>query len=357
MAFPAFDDYLTVLGKCLRTGRGRRSEIACELSDHLQQRLAELTASGMSQDEAARAALDEFGDAAALASEFTQLAHDLRRRWIMRCTVGSLCAALVAVMMTLSFWPEQPQAFMERAVAADAGKPKMQPGKLVMPPTAVALPAEDVLNSETRDKLARPISVEMVDTPLVDVLDFVRELIAVQMHPKWKQLEANGVERKTPVTLNLKNVPAEMVLNLVFDQCESRPELVVQKGIVIISSEDDLNGKTSIQVYNVRDLLHLPATPVAATASAAAATAPAVAAANNERLPSGTQASQDGLITTITNTVVPSSWDAVGGQGSIASFNGLLVVNQTATVHANIEKLLRMLREAEKQPSAVVRDK
>ena len=60
----------------------------------------------------------------------------------------------------------------------------------------------------------------------------------------------------------------------------------------------------------------------------------------------GSQADFDSLIDLITSTVRPTTWDSVGGPGSIAPFetNLSLVISQTQEVHEEIADLLEQLR-------------
>jgi len=60
----------------------------------------------------------------------------------------------------------------------------------------------------------------------------------------------------------------------------------------------------------------------------------------------GSQADFDSLIELITSTVKPTTWDGVGGPGSIAPFetNLSIVVSQTQDVHEEIVDLLEQLR-------------
>lgn len=57
---------------------------------------------------------------------------------------------------------------------------------------------------------------------------------------------------------------------------------------------------------------------------------------------------KDPLVSVVTQTVAPHSWNEVGGDGSARLFNGLLVVKNTAEVHQQVEELLKMIREAQK---------
>ena len=61
----------------------------------------------------------------------------------------------------------------------------------------------------------------------------------------------------------------------------------------------------------------------------------------------GAQADFDALIELITSTIKPTTWDSVGGPGSIAPFetNLSIVVSQTQDVHEEIVDLLEQLRK------------
>jgi hypothetical protein len=62
--------------------------------------------------------------------------------------------------------------------------------------------------------------------------------------------------------------------------------------------------------------------------------------------PRPTAVSSPGLVDLITTVVEPSSWDGVGGPGSICVFDQSLVISQTWQVHRKIETLLADLRRA-----------
>src|SRR5882757_1476808 len=116
-----FELYLSLLSRFLRLKYAQRDEIADELRDHLEARLEELAARGLSRDEAIRAALDEFGDAAELANHFTQVAHIRKRRLIMRVTFGTITALAASLLVATAFWPETRQAPAPRIAVAQLG--------------------------------------------------------------------------------------------------------------------------------------------------------------------------------------------------------------------------------------------
>ncbi len=84
MSQQEFDNYIALLGRALKLSPAQRDAIADELRDHMEQRLAELTERGVDREHALTIALEEFGDANALAGEFTEINHDLHRRRTMR---------------------------------------------------------------------------------------------------------------------------------------------------------------------------------------------------------------------------------------------------------------------------------
>lgn len=65
----------------------------------------------------------------------------------------------------------------------------------------------------------------------------------------------------------------------------------------------------------------------------------------------------DTLIDTITSTIVPDSWDDVGGDASIQSFpsenRGLLVISQTYSIHMRIENFLDVTRRLLGRPNVL----
>ena len=120
-----FDLYLSLLSRFLRLKPGQRSEIADELRDHLEARLEELSKSGLSREQAIHAALEEFGDAADLARHFTHIAQRRKRRFIMRCTVGTVVCLTAAILVTTAFWPVIP---VTRALLIRRRSPVSSPG-------------------------------------------------------------------------------------------------------------------------------------------------------------------------------------------------------------------------------------
>src|SRR5262245_57266800 len=100
-----FENYLTLLAGLLRLDARQRGAIADEMRSHLEDRLDELLARGISRDAAVRQALAEFGDAAGLAGQFVSISRNRKRRWLMRLTTFSVAATVLLAAGLAIFWP------------------------------------------------------------------------------------------------------------------------------------------------------------------------------------------------------------------------------------------------------------
>src|SRR5207253_8944747 len=98
-------NYLTLLAGLRRLDSKQRRTIADELRSHLEDRLDELMARGISREEAVKQALAEFGDAAGLAGQFLAISRNRKRRWLMRVTTFSIAATLLVAAGITILWP------------------------------------------------------------------------------------------------------------------------------------------------------------------------------------------------------------------------------------------------------------
>jgi hypothetical protein len=123
MSEQEFELYLKLLSRCLNLTPRQREQIADELRDHLEERLEELAQVGLPRDKAVIQALDEFGDAAVLAANFTTIARLKRRRFLMRLSLGSVGGLTAALLIAFAFWPDNRAVRgPEQVVAQDKSK-------------------------------------------------------------------------------------------------------------------------------------------------------------------------------------------------------------------------------------------
>ena len=251
---------------------------------------------------------------------------------------------------------------------------------------------------EIERKLRTPVSLQFHDAPLAEVMDYLARLAQVNLHLDPQGLAEEGVTSTTPVTIDLsQDISLKSALNLILEPLHL--SFVIKDEVLKITSEQLRDGHVYTITYTVADLVipipnfqpsgnmgmagslkdamqtaggagiggaaNFAQPPIAlASASGADSTAtinPAILAqspgSNLTATPSpnysgpggmggGPQADFDSLIELITSTVAPTTWDEVGGPGSIAPFatNLSLVVSQTQEVHDQIADLLEQLR-------------
>jgi len=240
---------------------------------------------------------------------------------------------------------------------------------------------------EIQRKLKTQVSLQFENVPLAKVIEYLGKLTEVNVHLDPQGLADSGVTSDTPVTIKLgQEVSLKSALNLILQPLHLT--YVVKDEVLKVTSDQQRDGEVYTVTYNVADLVvpipnFVPSpdmglagslrtamhnvgfgnngsfnggsVPMAVVASRDGAKAgggainPAVlaqmpatgAGAQNGNAPmgangpggmgGGSQADFDSLIELITATVKPTSWDSVGGPGSIKGFetNLSLVVSQT----------------------------
>lgn len=166
------------------------------------------------------------------------------------------------------------------------------------------------------------------DVPLSDVFDFLRDVASTNIVVNWRGLEAAGVERSAPVTLNVKDVSLKDVIALVLKQQDSGVACTVENGVITIDvpNQPARSPKLVTKAYDVRDLL--PTRPDGA-------------------LFGGDQGgdAMSNLTRTIHETVAPDSWRQQGGPGNVSAYGTKLIITTTDDNHRDVTDLLEMLRD------------
>jgi hypothetical protein len=343
-----FDEYLAIVGGLLRLAPAQRAALAGELRDHFLEAVAVHLARNVPRDEAVRLALMELGDAAALAAGFAPLIRNRRRRIVMKCALASLCVVGALFAGSLLLRPDLPGRPAD-AVAQDVGADADQDPAVAVevqadPPivevdtddtvAAVEAAVEEVLVDEAipvivevkagdpfvtvgelqsdkdrlaREALATEIDAEFADVPLREAVNYVGQVLDLQTYLDMQGIADEGVDGETPVALNLRQIPGEMVLDLILSPYNLA--YTIRSGVVIVTKRDKAE-EIEVRVYRVDavDLIELSE-----------------------------------LVTTM---IAPESWDEIGGRGNIRAYHGALVVAQSPRVHDGIAKFLEDLKAA-----------
>lgn len=427
----SFDDFIEAVTRSLRLQSHYRDEIESELTDHLEERFRDLMDQGVTQEVAARQALAELGDAKMLAREFDSISRNQRRRWIMRFTTAAIVGSFVMAVLLMSMWPENSRLPMQgRTLAQDEAGSEDPFGSEAKPedPFGAEAGSNDPFGSEdpfgspekandnkatNRDKAKDPFGVRppmtrsveennlatkakldtfidghIEDLSVAQIPWFFAEQVQVPVHLKLSEIENEGIPLDETTSLNIRSpIRASFALELILD--EIGLDYAIRDGIIIITSESDIEYFRDIRVYNCRELLELLSSldnqntktgghdPFVGSDDGSAygesggsseeydggegfeaaygtgafgendyGGGMAMGSSDQRRANASSHVTES-IIEIVTSTISPDSWDSVGGPGTIsAAYNGILVVSNNAHVHTEIEELLEKLKES-----------
>ena len=76
-------------------------------------------------------------------------------------------------------------------------------------------------------------------------MNFLRDTTNTNLFVNWKALEAAGVDRNTPVSVSLREVPFRKALTTILSEVgggTANLAFTIDEGIITISTRDDLNS-------------------------------------------------------------------------------------------------------------------
>ena len=191
--------------------------------------------------------------------------------------------------------------------------------------------------------LHAPTQVEFVETPLQDVIDFLKDFHKIEIQIDTRALNEVGIDHATPISRNFKGISLRSALRLLLG--ELNLTYVVRDEVLSITTPQQAAQMLSTRVYPIGDLAIASATPLSGGTSGYETSGYGPHVVRDESL--------DNLIRT---TVEPKSWNVSGGPGTLAVISldskRVIVVYQTYAVHRQITALLDSLRELAGKPEA-----
>lgn len=183
-----------------------------------------------------------------------------------------------------------------------------------------AAPTAAEAEKAIRDALTQKASLKLVDTPLGEAAKIIQDKFHIPVVIDQAALEAEGLDRQIPVSLDVSNVTLRSILSLLLEPLQLAT--VVKNETLIITTRTEAPVAIVVQVYPVADLL-------------------ATTTVDDRQVPDF-----DSLIDLLTTVVHPDTWDEVGGDGSISCFEAAraLVVCQSDEVQRRIGDLLAALQ-------------
>ena len=314
----------------------------------------------------------------------------------MRFTAASLLAACVVGLLVFSIWPERNGQHRSQLHAQQTAPPKGDQNK--KEPQKNGEEQLDA-NQITWRKLEKVVeNVEFTQATLEEFFAYMHAYFDLQFFVDRKTLDDEGIALDEPrVTIDLGNVPVEMVIRLVLGQLDL--DYSLDHGVLIISTADMTSQPENliVRVYPVDDLVEplqrskprprggfflggggeasrpkpthaKRGSPSKTTNQGSRPPGNAPAASEGAGMGMGMSGLGSGaptapthidkavpydiftLMDVIRSTCDPDAWEENGGNGTMTEFRGALVVAQTWRQHQLVEQLLHDLRAAIRGP-------
>ena len=185
---------------------------------------------------------------------------------------------------------------------------------------AVTLPAWQFNDHASRARilaaLAEPASLDCQALPLADLVRDLSITHSVPIYLNSLVFKGNPPNQNEPITKQIRPTSLRSLLDQLVEDLSLA--YVIRDGALVITSQDDASLQPTLVAYPIRDLV-------------------------TER----GQTDFDGLIDLVTTSVVPDSWQDVGGSGSVRPWgDDWLLVSQSESVHHQVVDLLSQLRRA-----------
>ena len=110
-------------------------------------------------------------------------------------------------------------------------------------------PAEKKIN----EALKSPTQLEFVDTPLTDVIDYLKDYHNIEIQLDRHAMEEASIALDTPVKKNLKGISLKSALRLMLS--ELGLTYIIQDEVLLITTKEAAEQKLTTKVYPVADLV------------------------------------------------------------------------------------------------------
>lgn len=238
-----------------------------------------------------------------------------------------------------------------------------------------ARPLPSAAQAKILAALDQPTDFDFRERPLDDVINYFKHKHEIEILLEAKALTSAGVSTDTPITQTLNNITLRSALRLLLSPLALT--YVAGDGYLVITSKTEAENKLSCKIYPVHDLVTLdsdfrPLRPKSGDREDSPVQSEVLGGGfagmggmgmggmgmGMGGMGGGFARDEAGdfqsLIDLITSTVEPTSWDEVGGPGSIALNRNSqsIAVSQTDEIHAEIVVLLAALRRVRDQQIA-----
>ena len=120
---------------------------------------------------------------------------------------------------------------------------------------AMELSRTSPAEKKIQEALKQPTQIEFVETPLKDVVDYLKDLHKIEIQLDVPALKDASVDESTPVTKNLKGISLRSALKLLLDELQLK--YVIKNEVLLITSpaKAESDEYMTTKVYPVADLV------------------------------------------------------------------------------------------------------
>jgi len=211
--------------------------------------------------------------------------------------------------------------------------------------------SESRAKAETLRLMSKPVTLDVDDQPLQDIINFIMDVTGAQIEPIYlESLASTGMDPDTPLTIRVSNIPAITLLERVLKRTE-RIEAVGEEytwqltdiGSIQCGPKTILNENQRIELYDIADLIltipnfnNAPRFNIQQSGGGSGGQSPF----SSSTAPTQPEPAEDRIqrITDlIESSVEPDQWANAGGDGaSITVYGTSLIITAPDYIHRQI---------------------
>lgn len=226
-------------------------------------------------------------------------------------------------------------------------------------PTAAPRPSSAIPQRETLLKLSRPISVDLQDKRLEDVIAFIQTSSTANIEPMWiDDRNPDGLDKEKVISVKVDNVTFLSLIEKVLDKARGdageNTWQMAEDGAIQIGTKERLNKFRRVEIYDINDLLleipdytDIPQIDLQQALQASqgggggggGGQSPFRETGNNDRQQKlkSRKDKSDEIQQLIQSLVEPEQWVDNGGSGATCrQYQGSLIINAPDYVHRGI---------------------
>lgn len=117
----------------------------------------------------------------------------------------------------------------------------------------VDLSASNPAEQKIQKELDEPTTIEFIDTPLEDVLNYLEDLHEIEIEIDQRALDDLGIDSGTPINRNLTGISLRSALRLILSDLDLT--YIIDNEVLMITSVEEAETRLVTKVYPVADLV------------------------------------------------------------------------------------------------------